>query len=66
MLFSLSLSKGDFPKDPTDTILLLYDFEAKAKLNDPAVTSLLDEVWDLPQVDIKTLETMACKRELAS
>nr|XP_020651569.1 testis-expressed protein 11 [Pogona vitticeps] len=50
---------GDFPKDPTNTILLLYEFEAKAKLNDPAVASLLDHVWELPQADVKTLETMA-------
>ncbi|XP_039210765.1 testis-expressed protein 11 isoform X4 [Crotalus tigris] len=50
---------GDFPKDPTDTILLLYEFEASAKLNSPAVPSLLDEVVALPQVEIKTLETIA-------
>ncbi|KAK9393654.1 testis-expressed sequence 11 protein [Crotalus adamanteus] len=49
----------DFPKDPTDTILLLYEFEASAKLNSPAVPSLLDEVVALPQVEIKTLETIA-------
>ncbi|XP_034297610.1 testis-expressed protein 11 isoform X2 [Pantherophis guttatus] len=50
---------GDFPKDPTDTILQLYEFEASAKLNSPAVSSLLDEVLALPQVEIKTLETIA-------
>ncbi|XP_061454183.1 testis-expressed protein 11 [Rhineura floridana] len=50
---------GDFPKDPTDTILLLYEFEARAKLNDPAVGSLLDHVLELPEVEIKTLETIA-------
>ncbi|XP_042333881.1 testis-expressed protein 11 isoform X2 [Sceloporus undulatus] len=50
---------GEFPKDPTDTILLLYEFEARAKLNDPTVSSLLDQVWELSQLDIKTLETMA-------
>lgn len=54
-------SVGDFPKDPTDTILQLYEFEASAKLNSPAVSSLLDEVLALPQVEIKTLETIACK-----
>ncbi|KAH0630775.1 hypothetical protein JD844_003968 [Phrynosoma platyrhinos] len=50
---------GEFPKDPTETILLLYEFEARAKLNDPTVASLLDQVWELSQLDIKTLETMA-------
>ncbi|KAG8144697.1 hypothetical protein E2320_013155 [Naja naja] len=50
---------GDFPKDPTDTILQLYEFEASAKLNSPAVPGLLDEVLALPQVEIKTLETIA-------
>uniref|UniRef100_H9GLX6 Protein ZIP4 homolog n=1 Tax=Anolis carolinensis TaxID=28377 RepID=H9GLX6_ANOCA len=50
---------GDFPKDPTDTILLLYEFEARAKLSDPTVADLLDQMWELSQVDIKMLETMA-------
>ncbi|XP_032084084.1 testis-expressed protein 11 [Thamnophis elegans] len=50
---------GDFPKDPTDTILQLYEFEASAKLNSPAVPRLLDEVLALPQVEIKTLQTIA-------
>ncbi|XP_062998148.1 testis-expressed protein 11 [Elgaria multicarinata webbii] len=50
---------GDFPKDPTDILLLLYEFEARAKLNDPAVANLLDQVWELPHVEIKTLETIA-------
>ncbi|XP_077163537.1 testis-expressed protein 11 isoform X2 [Paroedura picta] len=50
---------GDFPKDPTDTLLLLYEFEARAKLNDLSVGSLLDQIWELPQVEIKTLETIA-------
>ncbi|XP_070616146.1 testis-expressed protein 11 [Erythrolamprus reginae] len=50
---------GDFPKDPTETILQLYEFEASAKLNSPAVSRLLDEVLALPQVEVKTLETLA-------
>ncbi|XP_054851814.1 testis-expressed protein 11 [Eublepharis macularius] len=50
---------GDFPKDPTDILLLLYEFEARAKLNDLTVGSLLDHVWELPEVEIKTLETIA-------
>ncbi|XP_065267173.1 testis-expressed protein 11 [Emys orbicularis] len=70
---------GDFSKDPTDTLLLLYEFEARAKLNDPELDSLLELVWELPQIEIKTLETIAslamespahypsvCKRALKS
>ncbi|XP_074924529.1 testis-expressed protein 11 [Chelonoidis abingdonii] len=52
---------GDFSKDPTDTLLLLYEFEARAKLNDPELDSLLELVWELPQIETKTLETIACK-----
>ncbi|XP_074864019.1 testis-expressed protein 11-like [Carettochelys insculpta] len=50
---------GDFSKDPTDTLLLLYEFEARAKLTDPEVDSLLESVWELPQIETKTLETIA-------
>lgn len=54
-------SAGDFSKDPTDTLLLLYEFEARAKLNDPELDSLLESVWELPQIETKALETIACK-----
>ncbi|XP_067404069.1 testis-expressed protein 11 [Emydura macquarii macquarii] len=70
---------GDFSKDPTDTLLLLYEFEARAKLNDPELDSLLESVWELPQIETKALETIAslamespahfpsvCKRALKS
>ncbi|XP_030430983.1 testis-expressed protein 11 [Gopherus evgoodei] len=70
---------GDFSKDPTDTLLLLYEFEARAKLNDPELDSLLELVWELPQIETKMLETIAslamespahypsvCKRALKS
>ncbi|KAM9127495.1 testis-expressed protein 11 [Pangshura tecta] len=50
---------GDFSKDPTDTLLLLYEFEARAKLNDPELDSLLELVWELPQIETKMLETIA-------
>ncbi|XP_078496133.1 testis-expressed protein 11 isoform X2 [Lissotriton helveticus] len=52
-------SSGGFPKDPTDILLLLYEFEVRAKLNDPKLEALLDSVWELPQVETKTLETIA-------
>ncbi|XP_066496151.1 testis-expressed protein 11 [Tiliqua scincoides] len=54
----LKQTVGDFPKDPTHTLLLLYEFEARAKLNDPSVGGLLDQVWELPEVEIKTLEAI--------
>lgn len=52
---------GDFAKDPTDTLLLLYEFEAKSKLNDPTLNSLMESVWEQPQIEVKTLEIIACK-----
>nr|XP_013802121.1 PREDICTED: testis-expressed sequence 11 protein [Apteryx mantelli mantelli] len=50
---------GDFTKDPTDTLLLLYEFEARAKLNDPTLNNLMESVWEQPQIEIKTLEIIA-------
>uniref|UniRef100_A0A8C3D187 Protein ZIP4 homolog n=1 Tax=Cairina moschata TaxID=8855 RepID=A0A8C3D187_CAIMO len=50
---------GDFAKDPTDTLLLLYEFEAKSKLNDPTLNSLMESVWEQPQIEVKTLEILA-------
>ncbi len=45
--------------DPTDTLLLLYEFEARAKLNDPKVETVLESVLELENVEIKVLETIA-------
>lgn len=59
MLFSLFL--GDYTKDPTDTILLLYEFEARAKLNDPKLETVLESILELDNVDTKILETVAGK-----
>ncbi|NXE51265.1 TEX11 protein, partial [Casuarius casuarius] len=50
---------GDFAKDPTDTLLLLYEFEARAKLNDPTLSNFMESVWEQPQIEIKTLEIIA-------
>uniref|UniRef100_A0A8B9GDK3 Protein ZIP4 homolog n=1 Tax=Amazona collaria TaxID=241587 RepID=A0A8B9GDK3_9PSIT len=52
---------GDFAKDPTDTLLLLYEFEARSKLNDPALHNFMESVWEQPQIEVKTLEIIACK-----
>ncbi|KFU89174.1 Testis-expressed sequence 11 protein, partial [Chaetura pelagica] len=50
---------GDFAKDPTDTLLLLYEFEARSKLNDPTLYNLMESVWEQPQLEVKTLEIIA-------
>lgn len=59
ILFDLFL--GDYAKDPTDTLLLLYEFEARARLNDPKLESVLESVLELDTVDTKILETIAGK-----
>ncbi|NXD86043.1 TEX11 protein, partial [Halcyon senegalensis] len=50
---------GDFAKDPTETLLLLYEFEARSKLNDPALHNLMESIWEQPQIEVKTLEIIA-------
>ncbi|XP_017263704.1 testis-expressed protein 11 [Kryptolebias marmoratus] len=52
-------ASGTFPVDPTDSLLLLYEFEARAKLNDPKVETILESVLELENVETKVLETMA-------
>ncbi|XP_010784460.1 testis-expressed sequence 11 protein [Notothenia coriiceps] len=52
-------ASGSFPKDPTDTLLLLYEFEARAKLNDPKVETVLESVLELEHVETKVVETIA-------
>ncbi|XP_072913662.1 testis-expressed protein 11 [Hemitrygon akajei] len=54
-----STTAGDFSKDPTETLLLLYEFEARAKLNDPELEHVLERVLHLQQLEPKTLETLA-------
>ncbi|KAI4885356.1 hypothetical protein NFI96_014322, partial [Prochilodus magdalenae] len=49
----------DCCKDPTETLLLLYEFEARAKLNDSNLESVLESVLELDNVDTKMLETIA-------
>ncbi|XP_048087587.1 testis-expressed protein 11 isoform X1 [Alosa alosa] len=52
---------GDFSKDPTEALLLLYEFEARAKLNDPKLDTVLESVLELENVDSKILETIAAR-----
>ncbi|XP_067903094.1 testis-expressed protein 11 [Heterodontus francisci] len=54
-----STAAGDVSKDPTETLLLLYEFEARAKLNDPAIENVLERVLQLQHIEPKTLETLA-------
>lgn len=51
--------EGNLPADPTDSLLLLYEFEARAKLSDPKVETILESVLELEHVETKVLETMA-------
>lgn len=57
------MSVGDISKDPTETLLLLYEFEARAKLNDPELENVLERVLQLKQIEPKTLETLAGKHQ---
>ncbi|KAM3867286.1 LOW QUALITY PROTEIN: testis-expressed protein 11 [Diretmus argenteus] len=52
-------ASGSVPMDPTDALLLLYEFEARAKLNDPKVETVLESILELENVEIKVLETIA-------
>ncbi|XP_046874498.1 testis-expressed protein 11 [Hypomesus transpacificus] len=52
-------ASGDFSKDPTDTLLLLYEFEARTKLNDPRVETVLESVLEMECIEAKVLETLA-------
>uniref|UniRef100_A0A3Q4I5G0 Protein ZIP4 homolog n=1 Tax=Neolamprologus brichardi TaxID=32507 RepID=A0A3Q4I5G0_NEOBR len=58
-----TLKASSFPMDPTDSLLLLYEFEARAKLNDPIVEAILESVLELENVEPKMLETMALAME---
>ncbi|XP_061582036.1 testis-expressed protein 11 [Cololabis saira] len=49
----------NFPGDQTESMLLLYEFEVRAKLNDPNVETILDSVLGLEHVEAKVLEAMA-------
>ncbi|KAM4697223.1 testis-expressed protein 11 [Rhinophrynus dorsalis] len=52
-------STGELAQDPTEILLLLYEFEARAKLNDPRLETVFESIWELPNLEIKTLETIA-------
>ena len=55
----LGLDTASHPKDPTPSLLALYEFEAKLLLGGGELGVLLERVVQLPHVEAKTLETMA-------
>ncbi|ELW68014.1 Testis-expressed sequence 11 protein [Tupaia chinensis] len=58
-IWNLLKQTGDFSNDPCETLLLLYEFEVKVKMNDPSLDSFLESVWELPHLKSKTCETIA-------
>ncbi|XP_076877112.1 testis-expressed protein 11 isoform X2 [Brachyhypopomus gauderio] len=52
-------ASDDYSRDPTDILLLLYEFEARAKLSDPKLECVLESVLQLHNLDTKLLETIA-------
>jgi len=44
----------------TPVLLLVYEFEVKAKLGDPDAEKLLDQAMCLPQAEPRLFETIAC------
>lgn len=60
-MLNLAFAVGDFSGDDCGAMLLLYEFEIKTKTNDPSLYSFLESVWRRPDIESRTLETMACK-----
>ncbi|XP_037676758.1 testis-expressed protein 11 [Choloepus didactylus] len=58
-IWTLLKETADFSDDPCETLLLLYEFEVKAKMNDPSLDSFLDSAWELPHLESKTFEIIA-------
>ncbi|GAB5584674.1 testis-expressed protein 11 isoform X3 [Prionailurus iriomotensis] len=56
---STTSEQRNFSGDPCETLLLLYEFEVKAKMNDPLLDSFLESLWELPHLESKTFETIA-------
>ncbi|EDL14162.1 testis expressed gene 11, isoform CRA_a [Mus musculus] len=53
------IKKWDFSGDDCGVLLLLYEFEVKTKTNDPSLSRFVDSVWKMPDLECRTLETMA-------
>ncbi|XP_059107460.1 testis-expressed protein 11 [Peromyscus eremicus] len=59
IVWNILKQTGDFSGDDCGAMLLLYEFEIKTKTNDPSLYSFLDSVWEMPDIESRTLETMA-------
>ena len=51
----------DIGNKETDVLLMLYEFEARVKLKDPAVESVLEKALTMTGTDPKIFETLAGK-----
>ncbi|MEJ1281439.1 testis expressed gene 11 [Cricetulus griseus] len=58
-MLNFTFSLGDFAGDDCEALLLLYEFEVKTKTSDPSLYNFLDSVWKMPDLESRTLETMA-------
>ncbi|XP_035144365.3 testis-expressed protein 11 [Callithrix jacchus] len=58
-IWNLLKQTEDFSNDSCEKLLLLYEFEVRAKLNDPSLESFLEPAWELPHLECKTFETIA-------
>lgn len=55
----LGTDNTNHPKDPTPSLLALYEFEAKLLLGHRDLHAILERVVQSPSVETKTLETIA-------
>ncbi|XP_066106577.1 testis-expressed protein 11 [Saccopteryx bilineata] len=58
-IWNLLKGTGNFCNNPCDTLLMLYEFEARSKKNDASLNVFLESVWNVPNLEIKALETIA-------
>ncbi|TRY97965.1 hypothetical protein DNTS_000294 [Danionella cerebrum] len=58
-IWTIIKAAGTSPNDKTDSLMVLYEFEARAKLNDPKLESVLESALELDHVETKLLEMIA-------
>ena len=46
-------------KDKADILMLMYEFEARCKLQDPSVENIIEVLLKIPNPDPKPFETIA-------
>ncbi|XP_053734847.1 testis-expressed protein 11 [Synchiropus splendidus] len=52
-------ASGSSSNDTVESLLLMYEFAVRSKLNDPEVATVLESVLELEKVEPKVLETIA-------